>query len=593
MTQFKALTDAGKLQVEIRENRMIVRLGDKILFDPGKTDLKPEGKDALTPGDRGAEVAAEPQLPGRRPHRQRADQVEAFRSNWDLSTARAVEVTNFMIGAGMEPKRLSAAGYADQSPVAPNDTPDNMAKNRRIEITLVPNLDDLPPIDDALKGDAPAPARRGRTRRAIRPARCATVLTSLRPPVSLRCCSRASWRSPPGPRAASACSWRAWYQFLAARYPDPRWTFMNYGYRAPEATAAQPPLALEAADEDNRSCIQLYDLVARGAPVAGRELLEVGCGRGGGADYVARKLDPRRVVAVDLSPRAVALCRRRFAHPRLSFEVGDAERLPFDDASFDVVLNVESSHCYGRFDAFLARGPPRAAPRRAFPLRRLSSARRRSTAGGQRSSPPASRSAPSSDLRPGVVAALDADDGEKRDLIARLIDRPLAGIFGEFAALQGSELNAALRSGDFGYRAFVLTPTLEGARRRRLAQHPADLGREAAARLVDDERRLDDADGSSTPRRASTSMREAGSPAWGCTLRVRSGPQAVRGERRECSSFDRSAGRIAATRPPGRTTRAAISTHSGEPQRDLVDARAPAPGSATAGSSRPSGTAGW
>jgi hypothetical protein len=62
------------------------------------------------------------------------------------------------------------------------------------------------------------------------------------------------------------------------------------------------------------------------------------------------------------------------------------------------------------------------------------------------------------DLRPGVVAALDADDGEKRALIARLIDRPLAGIFSEFAALQGSELNAALRRGDFGYRAFVLTP---------------------------------------------------------------------------------------------------------------------------------------
>jgi chemotaxis protein MotB len=51
----------------------------------------------------------------------------------------------------MDPKRLSAAGYADQSPVAPNDSPDNKAKNRRIEITLVPNLDDLPPIDDALK----------------------------------------------------------------------------------------------------------------------------------------------------------------------------------------------------------------------------------------------------------------------------------------------------------------------------------------------------------------------------------------------------------------------------------------------------------
>ena len=151
VTQFKSLTDSGKLQVEIRENRMIVRLGDKILFDPGKTDLKAEGKDAL------AQVSTVlKEIPNRNfqvaGHTDNAPIKSArFRSNWDLSTARAVEVVNFMISTGMDPKRLSAAGYADQSPVAPNDSPDNKAKNRRIEITLVPNLDDLPPIDDALK----------------------------------------------------------------------------------------------------------------------------------------------------------------------------------------------------------------------------------------------------------------------------------------------------------------------------------------------------------------------------------------------------------------------------------------------------------
>ena len=151
VTQFKTLTDAGKLQVEIRENRMIVRLGDKILFDPGKTDLKPEGKDALR---QVTEVLKA--LPNRNfqiaGHTDNAPMKSAkFRSNWDLSTARAVEVLNFMITAGMEPKRVSAAGYAETSPVAANDTPENKAKNRRIEITLVPNLDDLPPIDEALK----------------------------------------------------------------------------------------------------------------------------------------------------------------------------------------------------------------------------------------------------------------------------------------------------------------------------------------------------------------------------------------------------------------------------------------------------------
>jgi chemotaxis protein MotB len=151
VTQFKTLTDAGKLQVEIRENRMIVRLGDKILFDPGKTDLKPEGKDALTQvtGVLKALPNRNFQIAG---HTDNAPMKSAkFRSNWDLSTARAVEVLNFMVGAGMEAKRVSAAGYADQSPVAGNDTPENKAKNRRIEITLVPNLDDLPPIDEALK----------------------------------------------------------------------------------------------------------------------------------------------------------------------------------------------------------------------------------------------------------------------------------------------------------------------------------------------------------------------------------------------------------------------------------------------------------
>ena len=151
VSQFKQLTDAGKLQVELRENRMIVRLGDKILFDPGKTDLKPEGKDAL-----GQVTEVLKSLPNRNyqiaGHTDNAPIKSAkFRSNWDLSTARAVEVVNFMIASGMEAKRLSAAGYADQSPVASNDSPENKAKNRRIEITLVPNLDDLPPIDDALK----------------------------------------------------------------------------------------------------------------------------------------------------------------------------------------------------------------------------------------------------------------------------------------------------------------------------------------------------------------------------------------------------------------------------------------------------------
>jgi SAM-dependent methyltransferase len=247
--------------------------------------------------------------------------------------------------------------------------------------------------------------------------------------------------------------WRGWYQFLAARYRDPRWTFMNYGYRSPDAPA--PPL--DPSDEPDRSCIQLYDVVARGAPIAEREVLEVGCGRGGGAAYVARALAPRRLVAVDLAPRAIALCRSRFAQPNLWFETGDAERLPFTDASFDVVLNVESSHCYGRFDLFLREVRRVLRPGGHFlyadfrPAEELAGWRASLMAAGF-------AIAAERDLRPGVVAALDADDAAKRTLIEQLVDRPLLGIFREFAALHGSTLNDALRRGDFGYRAFVARP---------------------------------------------------------------------------------------------------------------------------------------
>ncbi len=156
VTQFKALTDAGKLQVEIRENRMIVRLGDKILFDPGKTDLKPEGKDALTQVTAVLEVAAEPQLPGRRPHRQRADQVEEVPV--ELGSVDGARRGGHQLHDRRRNGAEAPLGRRLRRPVAgrAQRPTDNMAKNRRIEITLVPNLDDLPPIDDALKADAPA-----------------------------------------------------------------------------------------------------------------------------------------------------------------------------------------------------------------------------------------------------------------------------------------------------------------------------------------------------------------------------------------------------------------------------------------------------
>ena len=61
-----------------------------------------------------------------------------FPSNWELSTARAVQVLKYFIAAGeIDPSRLSAVGYGEAKPVLPNNTPENRTKNRRVEIVLV------------------------------------------------------------------------------------------------------------------------------------------------------------------------------------------------------------------------------------------------------------------------------------------------------------------------------------------------------------------------------------------------------------------------------------------------------------------------
>jgi SAM-dependent methyltransferase len=154
------------------------------------------------------------------------------------------------------------------------------------------------------------------------------------------------------PRWAASLFWRLWYPVLTALTRDAPVAFLNYGY---DGDATRPLLRPE--DEPDRPCIQLYDRVAHGGggvDLTGLRVLEVSCGHGGGASYVARYLRPASVHGVDRNPRAVALCRRLHRGVQnLSFSRGDALALEFADGSFDAVLNVEASHCYRDMPRFL------------------------------------------------------------------------------------------------------------------------------------------------------------------------------------------------------------------------------------------------
>jgi ubiquinone/menaquinone biosynthesis C-methylase UbiE len=126
--------------------------------------------------------------------------------------------------------------------------------------------------------------------------------------------------------------------------------FINAGYEE------DPPmdLPLEASDEPNRFFIQRYHCTATQVDLTGKRVLEVSCGHGGGASYLARTLGPASYTGLDLNTAGVDFCRKRHNLPGLDFVEGNAENLPFPDQSFDVVINVQASFCYPSLPRFLA-----------------------------------------------------------------------------------------------------------------------------------------------------------------------------------------------------------------------------------------------
>jgi ubiquinone/menaquinone biosynthesis C-methylase UbiE len=146
---------------------------------------------------------------------------------------------------------------------------------------------------------------------------------------------------------------KIWSEILyeCAQHFFNRPVFMNLGYVDHRGVAA--PINLKEKDEPYRLFIQLYHRAVSGVSLEGRDILEVGCGSGGGSSYIMRYLKPASVVGVDLVEENIKACSQLHSVPGLSFMVGDAEALEFSDESFDAVVNIESSEHYPNMERFL------------------------------------------------------------------------------------------------------------------------------------------------------------------------------------------------------------------------------------------------
>ncbi|MEE8556578.1 MAG: OmpA family protein [Myxococcota bacterium] len=130
--------EKGQIEILQLRGRLQIRALESILFASGSAEIKPTGREVL------AKVAD--QLRKQSGHQVRieghTDRVPIstleFPSNWELSCGRAARVLRFLVDEGLDPERMSAVGVGSQQPIESNDSPEGRARNRRIEIVLVP-----------------------------------------------------------------------------------------------------------------------------------------------------------------------------------------------------------------------------------------------------------------------------------------------------------------------------------------------------------------------------------------------------------------------------------------------------------------------
>ena len=243
--------------------------------------------------------------------------------------------------------------------------------------------------------------------------------------------------------------WKLWYPFLTRRLRGQDVLFLNYAFET------DPPMGipLAAEDEPDRACIQLYHHVGMQVNFHNKEVLEVSCGHGGGASYLTRAQKPATYTGLDLNHTGIKFCNFRHQVKGLQFVQGDAQNLPFRENSFDVLINVEASHCYPDFPLFLAEVARVLKPGGYFlyaDFRFADDFAKWETALEQ--APLILEQA--RDISADVLRGMECNSDRSVALLEKKLPKFLHGLGRDFAGVKGSRVYNALLTGGLSYRSY-------------------------------------------------------------------------------------------------------------------------------------------
>jgi len=142
--------------------------------------------------------------------------------------------------------------------------------------------------------------------------------------------------------------YKALYWYISTVDKKKEVLFMNYGYHD-----SSEAIELLDIDEINRYSIQLYHRLAKMVDIKGKDIVEIGSGRGGGIAYITKRFEPASALGIDLDAKAAKFGNAHYKIDGLTFKHGNAQHLDIADNSIDIIFNVESSHRYPNMQLFL------------------------------------------------------------------------------------------------------------------------------------------------------------------------------------------------------------------------------------------------